>query len=109
MTTLRVTVDERIVSHTIDELRQDGRAQTERFVLWLGQRRENAIHVVEDYIPRYEASRDYFHVDRTEMAKLMAYLSAHELMIGAQLHTHPAEAFHSRADDRWAIVRHVGA
>ena len=30
-------------------------------------------------------------------------------MIAAQVHTHPFEAFHSEADDRWAIVRHVGA
>jgi hypothetical protein len=32
-----------------------------------------------------------------------------DLMVAAQVHTHPHEAFHSAADDRWAIVRHVGA
>ena len=30
-------------------------------------------------------------------------------MVAAQVHTHPAQAFHSEADDQWAIVRHVGA
>jgi hypothetical protein len=25
------------------------------------------------------------------------------------VHSHPAKAFHSRADDEWAIVRHEGA
>ena len=27
----------------------------------------------------------------------------------AQVHSHPGEAFHSPADDRWAIPRQVGA
>ena len=30
-------------------------------------------------------------------------------MVAAQIHTHPGRAYHSKADDRWAIVRHVGA
>jgi len=29
--------------------------------------------------------------------------------VASQVHTHPGEAFHSRADDQWAIVRHRGA
>ena len=31
------------------------------------------------------------------------------LMVAAQVHTHPQEAFHSPADDHWAVLRHVGA
>lgn len=31
------------------------------------------------------------------------------LKIAAQVHSHPQEAFHSSADDTWAIVRHEGA
>ena len=30
-------------------------------------------------------------------------------MVAAQIHSHPHEAFHSEADDTWAIVRHEGA
>ena len=30
-------------------------------------------------------------------------------MIAAQVHSHPEEAFHSKADDAWAIVRHINA
>jgi len=36
-------------------------------------------------------------------------LRKERLMIAAQVHTHPKLAFHSAADDKWAIVRHVGA
>jgi len=30
-------------------------------------------------------------------------------MVAAQVHSHPDEAFHSKGDDEWAIVRHEGA
>lgn len=30
-------------------------------------------------------------------------------MIVAQVHSHPEEAFHSSADDDWAVIRHEGA
>ena len=43
------------------------------------------------------------------MAAIMQRLRTANLMIAAQVHTHPREAFHSRADDTWAIVRHAGA
>ena len=31
------------------------------------------------------------------------------MLIAAQVHSHPEEAFHSQADDNWAILRHLGA
>src|SRR5258706_7923579 len=94
MTLRRVNVDRRIVAESIDELRQGGHADTERFVLWLGKKTASHVLVSEHYAPAYEASSDYFHVGRDEMARLMAHLRTRNLMIGAQLHTHPAEAFH---------------
>lgn len=109
MTSLGIIVNRRVVADTIAELRQRGAATTERFALWLGKRAASLVTIAELYVPRYEAASDYFHVDRQEMARLMIHLRERGLMIGAQLHTHPAEAFHSLADDRWAIVRHVGA
>ena len=43
------------------------------------------------------------------MRSLLELLSSRELMIAAQVHSHPYQAFHSEADDAWAIVRHVRA
>jgi proteasome lid subunit RPN8/RPN11 len=43
------------------------------------------------------------------MAALHDELRRERLMVAAQVHSHPGEAFHSYADDRWAIVRHEGA
>jgi hypothetical protein len=54
-------------------------------------------------------SIDYFEIPRNGMAALMDRLRTQALYVVSQIHTHPLEAFHSSADDKWAIVRHVGA
>ena len=109
MTTRRVIVPKRLVANTLRELAKRGWIRTERVALWLGQRGEDSVGVREMYVPKYEATSDYFHIARPAMARLMEHLREAGLMIGAQLHTHPFEAFHSAADDKWAIVRHAGA
>jgi len=43
------------------------------------------------------------------MAALLTYLRESRLQVVAQVHSHPYDAFHSRADDMWAIIRHIGA
>jgi proteasome lid subunit RPN8/RPN11 len=50
-----------------------------------------------------------FQIPAASMAALYAELRERRLMVAAQVHSHPYEAFHSRADDRWAIIRHEGA
>jgi hypothetical protein len=105
----RVIVQQAIVGETLRELAKRRWRRTERVALWLARRSDAGVAVQEMYVPRYEASSDYFHIPRASMVALMGRLSEERLMIGAQLHTHPREAFHSAADDRWAIVRHAGA
>ena len=39
----------------------------------------------------------------------MTHLRSDRLKVVAQVHSHPGKAFHSEADDQWAIVRNVGA
>ncbi len=107
--TQQVIVDTNTVADTLRELSKRGWQPTERVALWLGERGEHAITVRELYVPQYKASSDYFHIPRMSMAALMNHLREARLMIAAQLHTHPMEAFHSAADDAWAIVRHAGA
>ena len=96
-----------IVADTINYLRAS--SLTECVVLWLGRREEETILVTEVFLPRQNAEADYFHIPRLGMEELLSYLRANRLMVAAQVHTHPGEAFHSEADDRWAIVRHRGA
>lgn len=102
-------VPRNIVEETIQALQEAGRLGSERVVLWLGQRTDISVLISKCYVPAQEADRDFFSIPRHAMRDLLRYLGTHGLMIGAQVHSHPEEAFHSQADDRWAIIRHAGA
>jgi proteasome lid subunit RPN8/RPN11 len=97
------------VAETLRHLQSDGALGHEGVVLWLGSRDGDRIRVREVLRPQQEARSDWFRIPSHSMAAIMARLRNENLMIAAQVHSHPGAAFHSRADDEWAIVRHVGA
>lgn len=97
-----------VLDRTLSVLRDGGRLQAERVALWLAPS-AGATMLNEVYEPYQETARDFFHLPPESLRALMAHLRAKRLKVAAQIHTHPAEAFHSKADARWAIVRHVGA
>ena len=78
-------------------------------LLWLGRREKGVQKIVDVYRPEQIGTVDYFEIPRNGMAALMNRLRVDGLYVVSQVHTHPKKAFHSYADDRWAIVRHVGA
>jgi hypothetical protein len=98
-----------VVVETINYLRNAGSDGRECIVFWLGHRSPNGIDIQEARRPRQTAWRDRFHIPPDEMAALKVYLREHRLTIAAQVHSHPAEAFHSVADDTGAVIRHVRA
>ena len=98
-----------LVDLTLDRLRKAGQRRRECIVLWLGRRDGELIWVEDAYLPPQAAKADMFHISPMGMTALHAELRRHRLMVAAQVHSHPREAFHSKADDRWAIVRHEGA
>ena len=81
----------------------------EKVLLWLGKKSSDGYVVEEVYTPLQITDEDFFHIPEAGMTELMAKLRSTRKMIVAQIHTHPGEAFHSLADDTWAIVRHAGA
>jgi proteasome lid subunit RPN8/RPN11 len=97
-----------ILHQTLALLRDGGRLRNERVALWLAPA-TGATALKEVYEPQQVTSPDYFHLPSESLRALMARLKKGRLKVAAQIHTHPDEAFHSRADARWAIVRHVGA
>lgn len=98
-----------VVLQTITHLQTAGQRRSECVVLWLAKRSTGQVIVSEAYRPMQHAASDIFRIPPQGMKALMAYLGEKGLYIGAQVHSHPQEAFHSRADDAWAIIRHVGA
>ena len=104
-----VHVEKKFVAATLSELKQVGARRSECVVLWLGKRSADAINIVQVMRPAQVVGRAYFNIPESSMDSLMKHLRTERLMIAAQVHSHPKKAFHSAADDKWAIVRHVGA
>lgn len=98
-----------IINETLLTLQKVGQRRTECIVLWLGTRSADGIRIEEMYKPDQEASRDFFRIPEDSMERLFQKLRPKRRFVAAQVHTHPRLAFHSYADDEWAIVRHVGA
>lgn len=97
------------VETTLTHLREAGARECECIVLWLGRRSADTISIDAVYRPHHTAKVDMFHIPPAGMTALQAELKRRRAMVAAQVHSHPAAAFHSAADDRWAIVRHEGA
>jgi len=104
----------RVVSETIDFLREVGRSGSEGFVLWGGKvegrtrfRYTNAI------IPEQRAlSTEHgliVIVDGEELFRVNKSLYGREEILGGQVHTHPTSAYHSDTDDHYPLVTLIGA
>lgn len=98
-----------IIHETLSELQSAGGRNSERVVLWLGQRKNGQTNVEMLWVPEQQAGYDFFDIPPQAMQALFQELRTRRLMVAAQVHTHPRQAFHSLADDKWAIVRHTGA
>jgi hypothetical protein len=98
-----------IVAETISHLQEGGKRNNETVVLWLGRDVGEGIQITDVYLPQQEVSIDYFRIPASSMRLLMAELRRSRTKIVAQVHSHPGLAFHSFADDAWAVVRHIGA
>ena len=103
----RLTITRASIAETVEHLRSS--AHRERVVLWLGRRHAGGVRVQEVHLPIQETDADYFRIPPEGMTALFEHMRSVRLMVAAQVHTHPAEAFHSPADDRWAIARYEGA
>lgn len=99
-----------VVEKTLQMLREAGGRGTECVVLWLSRRPVSPDHpIVEAFVPEQQVAVDFFRIPPSGMDALMRHLRTNKLALAAQVHSHPAEAFHSLADDTWAITRHEGA
>lgn len=106
---LAIRYSKKTLIATLDLLEKGGEYKRECVVLWLGKRNNTHVIIEQAYMPPHRAASDFFHIQRNSMDNLKQYLRERRLVVGAQVHTHPGAAFHSKADDEWAFVRHEGA
>jgi len=106
-----ITCSESVLAQTIQILQAGGQRSEEHVVLWLASSATNRdpTPVAEVYDPAQITAIDYFRLPPESLRALMAHLRAKRLKIVAQVHSHPGEAFHSEADNEWAVIRQVGS
>jgi hypothetical protein len=103
-----VRVPTNTIEYTLEVLRAFGRYEVEGLVLWLADVLGDEAEVRDVFVPEQHAleSEDglgYF-VDGDVLFRLNQDLAATGLRLIAQVHSHPTRAYHSAADDRYAIV-----
>lgn len=109
-TIVRYVVPARVLQATAQALRQRGRGRREAVVLWQGRvASETVAEITALRIPKQIAGPRHFNVPLEERLRILDEISAVGEFILVQLHTHPRHAFHSPADDQYAITKHSGA
>lgn len=110
----QIDVPIRVIDDTLKTMRQFGAKGWEALVLWLGQvdSGTGTASVSVAFVPKQRpiANEDgvgYFVASET-LFQLNKALSETGLRLIAQVHSHPSEAYHSEADDRYAIVTAEG-
>jgi hypothetical protein len=104
----RVVVDRKVVDSTLKVLREFGKHTLEGLVLWLGNIEPGTAHVTRAFVPDQQPVADedgvgYF-VGGDALFELNQGLAETGLRLIAQVHSHPSRAYHSKTDDRYAIV-----
>lgn len=97
-----------VVTRTLDVLRHFGSYGCEGLVLWVGEVNRAEARVTNVVVPdqrpvKSESGVGYF-VEADTLFELNKDLANSGLRLIAQVHSHPHEAYHSAADDRYAIV-----
>ena len=105
-------VPSKVVREGFEFMRSVGRARLEGMVLWAGLQDGAIFNVTELIVPKQRGLRTADGlcavVDESELRRLNVYLYRQSLTLVAQVHSHPAEAYHSSTDDQYAIATTVG-
>ncbi|MBI2517486.1 MAG: Mov34/MPN/PAD-1 family protein [Opitutae bacterium] len=104
-----ITISPSIIDDTLAQLAIYGKGRKEIVVLWLAKKEAGHAVVQRVYVPLQETGRAFFRIPPKGMRLLFEELRKDRLMVAAQVHTHPMEAFHSWADDTMAVIKHAGA
>lgn len=105
----RLRVTGPILDATQASLHRAGERRSEGLALWAGRPDGGASvlvsHVVE---PETEGEQDWLRTTTAARAEVVAFLRAHDLLVVADVHSHPTEAFLSPVDARHPYSPRVG-
>ncbi len=105
-------VPSNVVAYTEKHLRKAGRKGFELFVFWTGIIARDRFIVRHGHVPQQTASRSRrglsVRVGGEALHHLNVWLYDNQEVLGAQVHAHPTDAFHSETDDTFPIVTTLG-
>lgn len=100
------------VGDIYSELRASGSDGFERLVLCAGNKRGKDFQITHLLYPEQYLYKSplgvSFHVEGEELERIGNWLYENQKSLIAQVHSHPAEAYHSEADDENAIITRAG-
>jgi hypothetical protein len=110
LTVRRYRVSTSIIAESMHALRDGSAGRREWVILWQGRiLSESTAEITRLIVPLQITGPYHFNIPLEERLRLLDQVSSQAEFILVQLHTHPQEAFHSQADDRFAITKHIGA
>lgn len=101
------------VRKTLDAIRSAGQEGYELFVVWSGTSDGEAFDVDEVHVPRQTSYRLEsglcVRVGGAELHRLNTWLYEARQVVGVQVHSHPADAYHSETDDAYPVATLEGS
>src|SRR2546430_2425555 len=105
-------IPSRVRIATEDAIRKAGRDGYELFVLWTGTIQGSGFIANHAYIPNQKSYNNegelLIRVESPALFHLNRWLFENRQLLAAQIHAHPADAYHSDTDDTFPIVTGLG-
>ena len=109
----RFRINSRGMRETEEAIRSAGKDGYESFVLWSGTRVGEVFTVGKVHVPDQTSYKSdsglCVRVDGCELHRLNVWLFETQQIIGVQIHSHPAAAYHSETDDTYPIATQMGS
>jgi len=107
-----VLIPREFIESIYKEFRQTGEEGYERLALFAGKKKGLVFTVTNLIFPVQHLTKGprgvSFYVDGNELERIGEWLYENSCHLMAQVHSHPAEAYHSEADDELAIITGIG-
>ena len=109
----RFRIQASAIGETVDAIQTAGQDGYELFVIWSGHRDDGIFTVAEVHIPSQTSYKFgdglCVRIDGSELHRLNVWLYEAQQVIGVQVHSHPADAYHSVTDDTYPIATLEGS
>ena len=101
------------IDKTVEAIRSAGKDGYELFVIWSGTCDGDVFTVSKVHIPdqaSYKLGAGLcVKIDGSELHRLNVWLYEAQQVIGAQVHSHPTDAYHSETDDTYPVATLEGS